>query len=272
LVDQTKEHEPETKKYLDDLISDNKFKYVYVEYPNTSNAKNVGIKNASGDILFFFDDDVEINENTIPAHLKAYSDPSIGGTTGKVIIINTDKSGNIVLGNAPVVKNPLKTFLFIFLRKQASYVGRMGILSTFEGNKILPTDTCIGCNMSFKKEVFEKSGIFDINFTDNAVREETDLSVRIRKSGYNLVYLPDASLIHYMANTGGTRTYANEAYWHKFFKNQNYFYIKNFRFSKIHLFFLQIFDILRCKKGGCKALHVFNKGYKEALALTKEVL
>ena len=264
IVDQTKEHEPKTKIFLNSLINKKNIKYFFVENPNLPNARNVGINNSTGEIIIFFDDDVEINENTIPSHLSCFSKPEVGCVTGKVIIINTNKNQNIVLGNSGNTKKTIKTFLFFFLRKKVSYVGRFGILSNFSSDKILLSDTCIGCNMSFKKDVLLKCGLFDSNYTGNAVREDTDISVRIRKFGYSILYHPDASIIHFMDNTGGTRSVLNENYWYKIFKNQCYFYLKNFNYSYLYIFFLHINDFLRCKKLKLKALPIFNKSYSEA--------
>jgi GT2 family glycosyltransferase len=267
VVDQTKEHEPETHRYLDDLIVQKKIKYVYVELPNLPNARNVGIKEASGDVMLFFDDDVTINENTIPAHISGFSQENIGCVTGKVQIQNTTQAGNRVLENTGTFKKRLKKILFFFFRKRASYVGRLGVLSDFSRNKTLPADTCIGCNMSFRKEIFTQCGPFDANFSGNAVREDTDMSVRLRRSGYNIMYIPEASVIHHMDNTGGTRTASTESYWHIIFKNQCYFYLKNFQYSLRFIKFIQLFDLLRCKKSGLDADAVFRQSYVEAARL-----
>jgi len=264
IVDQTKEHEPQTKFFLDNLINSNKIKYFFVDYPNLPNARNVGINNSTGDIIIFFDDDVEINKNTIPSHLSCFSEPEVGCVTGKVSIINTNKNQNIVLVSSGNTKKNIKTFLFFFLRKKVSYVGRFGVLSNFSSEKTLPADTCIGCNMSFRKDVLIECGLFDSNYTGNAVREDTDISVRVRKNGYKILYNPDASIIHFMDNTGGTRSGLNEDYWYMIFKNQCYFYLKNFNFSFFFIFLLHINDFTRCKKSKLKALPVFKKGYTEA--------
>jgi len=264
VVDQTEDHDPQSKQYLDKLIMEKKINYIFVDLPSAPNAKNIGIENASGDIVIFFDDDVEININTIPAHVSGLTQPDIGCVTGKVIIQNVNHDGNKVLTKRSSLQKKLKTVLFLFLHKKASYVGRLGVLAFFTGNKTLPSDTCIGCNMSFKKEVFLKCGFFDIKFTGNAVREETDLSVRLRHCGYKIMYIPQASIIHYMNNTGGTRAAVNEAYWFSFFRNQSYFYIKNFKYSRKNILFIQIFDIFRCKRLGLKAFHIFGQAYKAA--------
>ena len=264
LVDQTKKHEEQTQNFLDDLIKDNRIKYLFIDYPNAPNAMNEGIKISSGEIIIFFDDDVEINENTIPSHIAGFSAPDIGCIIGKITIQNIDPSGNIVLKNSSSLKEHLKSIFFFFHKKRASYVGRFGILSNYTGDKILPADSFIGCNSSFRKEVFDKLGFFDINYTGNGVRFETDYSIMMSRNGIRLVYVPGASIIHYMCNTGGTRTASGDAYWRTLFKNQCYFYLKNFKYSKLNIFIIQYFDILRCKRSGLNALSLFYQSYDHA--------
>jgi len=271
IIDQTKEHEPETKIYLDNLINNNIIKYIYVDYPNLPNARNIGINTSLGNIIIFFDDDVEINENTIPSHISSLSYSNVGCVTGKVTIFNINKNDNIVLRSSNRYKKILKSILFFFLRKKASYVGRIGILSDFSGDKLLPSDTCIGCNMSFKKEALIKCGLFDSNYKGNAIREDTDMSVRIKKNKYKILYNPDASIIHFMDNSGGTRTALNEIYWSAIFKNQCYFYLKNFRFSYFYIFLLHIYDFIRCRKSNFKFIPIFNKCFKEATYLKEKL-
>ena len=267
IVDQTKEHETQTRLYLDNLVFAKKIKYIHIDYPNLPNARNAGIKEASGDIILFFDDDVEINKETIPSHVSGFSFSDTGCVTGKVIIQNTNQGGNKVLENTGILKKRLKKLLFLFLRKRASYVGRLGVLSNFSCEKLLPADTCIGCNMSFRKEVFLKCGLFDSNFTGNAVREDTDMAVRLRHGGYKIMYIPQAAIVHYMENTGGTRAAAGEEYWHTIFKNQCYFYMKNFHYSRMYIVFLQIFDLIRCRKSVKNAYNILMKSYDDAAGL-----
>jgi glycosyltransferase involved in cell wall biosynthesis len=267
VIDQSKDHDHETTRFLDDLINNKNIKYIFVDYPNLPNARNVGIKSASGDIVIFFDDDVEINNNTIPFHCSGFSQPGIGCVIGKVFVRNLNHTGNMVLENNSGLKKYIKFFIFFILRNSASYVGRLGVLTNFSGNKKLSADTCIGCNMSFRKDVFKVIGYFDLNFTGNAVREDADIGIRLHRSKHKIVYIPQASAIHFMHNTGGTRTCINEAYWNIFFKNQCYFYIKNFNYSWINILFIQLFDLLRCRKSGINAFSVFKKSYREAMRL-----
>ncbi|MDR0441855.1 MAG: glycosyltransferase family 2 protein [Treponema sp.] len=264
VVDQTKKHDQETQSFLDDLTAAGKITWLYVDYPNLPNARNVGIGKSSGDIVLFFDDDVEINEKTIPSHVSGFNDRQTGCVTGKITIQNINTTGNKVLEKSGSIKKHIKSLLFLFFRKRASYVGRLGVLSDFSGNKMLPADSCIGCNMSFRKDVFEKCGSFDTQFTGNAIREDTDMSVRLRRGGYKIAYIPQAALVHYMDNAGGTRTAATQAYWHTIFKNQCYFYIKNFRYSRLSIMLIHIFDFFRCSRQGLKPMPIFRQAWKAA--------
>jgi len=259
IIDQTKLHEPDTTVFLNDLKEKEYIKYIYINSANLPNARNIGIENSSGDIIIFFDDDIEINEHTIPSHISAFNNNETGGVTGKVTIVN--------INNKKKIKDYIKFFLFYFLKKKASYICFFGILSDFTKNKILKSDTCIGCNMSFRKETVIKCGAFDSNYTGNAYREDTDISMRIRKEGYKIMYVPQASVIHYMTDTGGTRTEPDDNYFYTLFKNQCYFYLKNFNYSYIHILLIHSFDIIRCIKIKLNAISLFKNGYNDARSL-----
>jgi GT2 family glycosyltransferase len=118
--------------------------------------------------------------------------------------------------------------------------------------------------MSFRKDIFSKAGFFDANFTGNAYREDTDMSVRTRRSGYKIIYEPKAAIIHYMDNTGGTRSSQDEKYWGMLFKNQCYYFLKNFKSPKFIIKLVSFFDLSRCKRQGFSSAVIFNRAYQEA--------
>jgi GT2 family glycosyltransferase len=269
VVDQTKLHEDATRKFLETLAASKDIVYVTQDFPNLPEARNTGLKKASGNLILFLDDDVSIGKNFISAHIARHRDPETGCVTGKAEIQNRNRPGNAVLDNASPVKTALKKGLFFFLRKRASYVGRFGVISNFSGLRFLPADTAIGCNMSFKREIFDACGFFDGNYTGNAVREDTDMSIRVRKNGYKIYYDPEAALVHFMENSGGSRAAESGEYWRVFFRNQCYFYIKNFNSGKFLLKGVLFFDLRRCKKNGLDEKKIFALSYLEALELVK---
>jgi GT2 family glycosyltransferase len=197
-----------------------------------------------------------------------HREPKVGCVTGKVEIQNRETSGNVVLKNPGRAKKAIKRILFIFLRKKASYAGRFGVLADFTGEKLLPADTAIGCNMSYKREIFEICGGFDGKYEGNAVREDTDMCVRVRKSGYRILYDPRAALVHYMENSGGSRAAGGEEYWRIFFKNQCYFYMKNFKSGRLLLQTVLFPDLRRCGKSGFNEKEIFRRAYGDARELS----
>ena len=164
--------------------------YITISTVNTSYAKNKGAQVSKGDIIFFFDDDVEITEKTVPEQIKAYEDSAVFGTSGRVLI-----------DYEPIPKN------------SDVQTGKTNILGTkflmqFWSTKKQEIDFPYGCNMSFRKTEFEKVGGFDERFTK--IFEEIDLGVRIRKSGGVIQFVPEALAYHHKAQTGGTRTNMKE--------------------------------------------------------------
>lgn len=154
---------------------------------NTSASKNKGIMESKGDIIFFFDDDVEITKNTIPSQLSQYDNGEVVATSGRVINDNekVPKNTNVETGKT----NSMGT----------------KFLQQFWSTKEQAIDFPYGCNMSFKKSVLTKINSFDTRFPK--IFEEIDLGKRAKKYG-KLIFVPQALVYHHKAPSGGTRTSA----------------------------------------------------------------
>lgn len=152
---------------------------------NTSIAKNIGLAKASGEIVFFFDDDVEITPKTIKAHLEEYHDKNVLGVAGRVI--NDDE---------PVPKETS-----VETGKTNKYL--TSFTMNFWGTKRQKVQFPYGCNMSFRRAVLEKLGGFDALIPPPGW-EETDLGLRVTRIG-KMVFSPKALAYHHRANSGGTR-------------------------------------------------------------------
>lgn len=194
LVRQIRKLEPEAEVIVvdqsdkkEDPNEIKKLKIVYLENSkvNTSIAKNVGLVKASDEIVFFFDDDVEITPKTIKAHLEEYKDKDVLGVAGRVI--NDDepvpKETNVETGKT-------NKYLTSFT---------MNFWSTKRQEVQFP----YGCNMSFRRSVLEKLGGFDEKIPPPGF-EETDLGLRVTKIG-RIIFSPKALVYHHRANSGGTR-------------------------------------------------------------------
>ncbi|MEI6221318.1 MAG: glycosyltransferase family 2 protein [bacterium] len=239
VVDQSRRHLPETEKFIQEHQS--KMQYHRIEKVGTSHAKNYGALRAKGELLVFFDDDIVPHDDyLIQRHVDNYQDAKVGGVGGRVIVKDNSMSNN---------------------PKHIAYVSKAGI---FYDNFSLTTkgviDTVHGCNMSFRKALFEEVGGFDEHFTGNAFREESDLSFRVRKKGYTLVFEPEAEVLHVRCFSGGTRSFEDKITWYfHLFHNETLFFLKNMPKQYFPLFLLGKWrPILACMfwygKGRPKAL------------------
>lgn len=181
IVDQTKKHDKQTQSFLDNL-SDGKVRYFKVTPPSLPAARNFGLKKAKGEIIVYIDDDVLLDPGFIKAHYESYKKYKAVAVAGR--IKEKDK--------------PL-TDKLLFLRKTSFGAGN------FNYPNFAYAQTAQGCNMSYKKQILLKAGGFDTNFIGNAMREETDVSFRLRKMGRKILYNPKASLSHLFYKRGGCR-------------------------------------------------------------------
>lgn len=149
--------------------------------PGLSFARNKGVSLAQGDIIIFLDDDAIAEKGWLSTLLGAFADPKIGVAGGKI-----DPEW---VGGRP----------FWFPPELDWVVG-----CTYTGH---PEKTCeirnvIGCNMAFRREVFETVGFFktDIGRVGKKLLagEEMELCVRIAHEmpETSIVYVPTAKVYH----------------------------------------------------------------------------
>ena len=207
VVDQSSKHTEETKKFFEE--NKKKFILIHSDTIGTSHAKNIGATSAKGELLFFCDDDIlPYDDDLLSHHAKQFENKNVGGVGGRVIVKDSSMSKN---------------------KKHIAYVSKSGVFyDNFSLKEPGEIDTVHGCNMSFRKEIFEKVHGFDEAFIGNAFREESDLSFRVRRLGYSLMFEPKAVVLHIRAKTGGTRNYKSRMDWYFYlFHNEVLFFLKH---------------------------------------------
>lgn len=141
-----------------------------------SDARNTGIKNAKGDIIIFIDDDAYIGDNYISNLIKNYEDKKVVGVGGKIL-----PNGS------------------------PNYPEELYWLGGFT-HKGFPEDRCEirniwGCNMSFRKDVFDKVGLFNGNFGRIGKKlvscEDTEFGIKVNSIiGKKIIYDPSVITYH----------------------------------------------------------------------------
>jgi len=164
-----------------------KLRYVFEEKQGLSNARNRGIREARGEWICFTDDDVRLDKNWLTSISTAIKDyPHMDAYGGRI--------------KEKWVAPPPKWFI-----REGKYAMNGGaIVSRDLGDAVCNMNdrniSPIGANMGFKKEVFEKVGLFNPDFGKKGespcLGDDVEFCKRIRDEGYVILYLPDSLVWH----------------------------------------------------------------------------
>ncbi len=216
IVDQTDAHEPATSQTLSKLSS--KVKLINEPVKSLPHARNVGVANATGEIILFLDDDIIPKPGLIAAHVASYSEPSIAGVGGRIVAEGDQGKPE---PSRIVNISPWGAFKDYFYATHVEDIG-----------------TVRGANMSFRRDIYIQAGGFDENYIGNAMREETDFSFRVRGLGYKLVFAPKAEVFHLLTPSGGARSGDRVRRYQTFFRNNTYFFLRHFNPLLLPIFWL----------------------------------
>jgi len=185
VVDQTPEPSADYFARLADLKARYDFEYVTLPTPSLTFARNEGIRRASGDVVIFIDDDVELAPNFIEQHLAAFDDPSIGAVAGRVV----EAKGDALQGTGEIGR----------LMPDGSAQGN------FHLDRRVECDYGRGCNMSFRRNLLHAIDGCDERYIGGFYREDSDLFARVKRLGHRVLFEPDADVLH-LESDGGSRT------------------------------------------------------------------
>lgn len=164
----------------------------YVEEPRrgSSNARNAGLRAASGGIIAFVDDDVVVDRDWLRSAVMPFiSAPDVGCVTGLILPLRLDTPQQILLEQ------------FAALGKGFRSV-RFAVSDPPSGNPLFPYTAGrvgSGANMVVKAELARRLDGFDPRLGGGTLArggEELDLFIRILQSGAVIVYEPAAIVWH----------------------------------------------------------------------------
>lgn len=163
--------------------------------PGLTLQRNHGIRECAGDLVFFFDDDVDLDVNYLSEVEKVFS----GDTKHKIGAV-----GGKIIRNSPLsIRLKLEQFTFYVLRFIFGVVGTRngkfypsGMPSHPHKNQQSGFIECLsGCCMAFRREVFEKAK-FDESLAHYGLMEDVDISKQTLDAGYKIYYQTSATLLH----------------------------------------------------------------------------
>jgi GT2 family glycosyltransferase len=176
--------------------------YVGGEPPGLARARNRGASLATREILLFVDDDVVANSDLVDQHRRWFSDQKVGGVAGRVVPRGDGR-------------RPTRRWARATVPRISYWLGTS--MGHFNHPCPLPIEHMPGGNMSCRRALWDAVGGADERFgPGHGVLEDVDLSLRISKAGYRLVYDPTAQILHLAAASGGDQvgTVSEYVFWY----------------------------------------------------------
>jgi len=240
VIDQTQTHQPETQARLEELANSRKIRWYRVNWASLPGARNYAVRRAIGEIIHFIDDDVEMPVDCLKAHARNFVENSeIGAVAGRVF-------DRMKLADSQREYTGDQAYTIEYLPPEAMDAGiawyYIDLVHTTKPQQVI---TARGCNMSFRRDIFTKYGIyFDERFRGSAVREESDFCLRLRQTGYKIWYDPEAYLVHLGEETGGCHDISTRSlkYQLSFYHNHFLMGMKNLTFMQQLRLFARLFD------------------------------
>jgi glycosyltransferase involved in cell wall biosynthesis len=170
----------------------NRLRAFHTAEPNASLARNIGLLEATGEVVLFLDDDVQIaRADFLHAHARHYVNPEVHAVAGQVL----------GPGMAPRQRrhwiSRLKTCGWLFF--PTNYAFRARIASG-------PSS-----NLSVRRSSAIAVGGMDAQFEKGAHREESDFGLRLVRRFGLCHFDPEASLVHLGEPMGGCRSWGHNS-------------------------------------------------------------
>ncbi len=166
-----------------DIVKKYPVRLLLNEKKNVAAARNLGVKNARGELVAFTDGDCKVDPQWLKAlvhEMQACPDDVVcfGGPN---LIFDTDPVFGRVVGYA-----------------QESFLGSGGSAQSNNSTKKHYVSSLPNCNAMYKKAAIKEAGGFDERFV---VGQDGDLNYRIGKKGNKFLYIPNAQVLHHRRGT-----------------------------------------------------------------------
>lgn len=179
-----------------EFLNESKIKYIHSSIVGLSHARNIGLRNAKGEIIVFIDDDAVPDPGWLEAYVKVF----------------TENEPNPVMVGGKIepaweIAKPK------WYPEERQFI--LGIYDIGDNIKPFPeTDLPVGANFAILRSVLENFGGFDDRVGFNEERENSMIAgedsligLRVRKAGYPIYYQPDAKVAHYISAEKLSRKY-----------------------------------------------------------------
>jgi cellulose synthase/poly-beta-1,6-N-acetylglucosamine synthase-like glycosyltransferase len=140
-------------------------------------ARRCALEHARGDVLAFVDDDAVLGNDWITQIMRPYDDPEVAGVGGRVAVAGAEASPAHLIELGRVLPD-----------------GRLGDDFSSNPARCLVVEHLSGSNMSFRLSVLRDLPSLDQTFPGTETHEDTDLCLRVVRTGGQLIFNPRASV------------------------------------------------------------------------------
>src|SRR3972149_2189459 len=177
-----------------DIVRAYPVKYLYQRNQGPATARNVGAREALGEIILFTDSDCVPFDNWIAEMVKPFEDKEVVAVKG-------------------AYKTKQKSMMARFA--QLEFEERFEMLKNAESIDMVDTYSA-----AYRKDIFLQMGGFDPYFPV-ANNEDTELSYRMSKLGYKMVFNPDA-IVYHLNHPISVKRYARLKFWRGYWRTVVY--------------------------------------------------
>ena len=176
-----------------------RYRYILEKRQGKSFALNTGVETANGKVLAFTDDDVIVDPDWLTEILLVFESHACAGVGGKIVPLwNSDKPSWYV--------------------SEGPYKLLPAIVTYDLGEEPCPISApALGANLSLKKEMFKKYGLFRTDLGPAAgseVRgEDNEFCWRLLHAGERLMYAPKAIVFHPVDKQRASKRYFQAWYY-----------------------------------------------------------
>jgi len=147
---------------------------------------NIGIRASNGDYVLLLNNDTVVKENFLTSLMNQASKYPDSGVIGTKIYFYDEPDKIWFAGG------------YIDWKYDGAHIG-YGELDENKYNTDKSVEFITGCTFLIKREVIEKVGLLDSSFF--AYQEDVDWCVRIKKTGYQCIYVPYPEVWHKAGRT-----------------------------------------------------------------------
>ena len=228
VVDQTAAPDEATCRALTEWNQQGKIRWLRQTEPNASKARNAGALAATGEVVLFLDDDIQVKPDFLAAYAETFERTHAAAVSGQVL----EGDGQVVDELPLHALDPEIGWLYF----PKNYT------------KECETTFMMAGNVAIRRDIFLALGGMDENYEKGAFREESDFAMRFVRAGHRFYYNPQCSIYHLGAKLvrgGGARSWWQERQFWYFHHCVGDWYF-NLRFVTLRLFLPFLTNSIRC--------------------------